>query len=176
MKIKFKHVDDDFPKIEEWIMPIVNISTRYEIFVRIVCELLNVYGEFHESLYNTVEKALKKFRYILDSEDDNLQFSYSELSGYILNFYYNVISDEFARDLFRYDQDKYNKYHFEYAQNRIARYRGLLFEELVAALVKKRFENHMFERGCRVYINGERVMAHYGKGNASHKETFDIVG
>jgi hypothetical protein len=52
----------------------------------------------------------------------------------------------------------------------------LLFEEVVCAMVKGRYEKELFGKGCIIRVNGVKIFARYGEGDSNHKETVDVAG
>lgn len=177
MKINFNHVDKEYYGIEEYVKPVVDTSIVDERFVQILCTILNTYNKYSEHIVNDVDKALKLFRnfYAEDLTETELM-AYESFHKATYDFYWSIVDDEFGNKIKQFNEDLYKEEHLRFADNRLARYRGLLFEKLVYEEVKPRFANSLFDEGCRIYINGVRVIARYGRGNASHKETIDIAG
>lgn len=75
-----------------------------------------------------------------------------------------------------FNQDLYQSQGLQEPRKRLARYRGLLFENMIESLVKHRFDLALFSTGCRIHVDKTHLIYHYGEGNASHKETIDIAG
>lgn len=177
MKITFSHVDDEYYGTKEYIVPIVNVAIKYDDFVRLLCEILNTFDKYTERIVNDVKKTLDLYRQCYEDDmSENQKQDYFTFSESVYNFYWNIVDDEFGKRARSYNEDLYIKSGLRYADNRLGRYRGLLFEELVCATVKDRFSDSNFASGCRIYVNGVRVIARYGEGNSNHKETIDIAG
>ena len=175
MHINFRHVDESFYGKNEYIMPIVKEATKNEVFFTIVCEILNTYNQYTEHIVSDIKRAMKLAEYKVKSCNADM-YLYKNLEACVENFYWNIIDDDFATKLKNDNEKLYRSKRLKYPDNRIARFRGLLFEELVAELVKKRFDNCLFDTGCQVYINHCRVIVNYGEGDARHKETIDVAG
>lgn len=173
MIINFRRTDDNFYKEKELILPIVDLAFENEKYVGIVCEVLNLFYSYSEDIVNKITKMLKSLEFRMNPEEIS---NYRMLSKKIVDFYWEVVDDEFGKQARAFDQDLYYKQHLQYSDMRLNRYRGLLFENLLIRLVQDRFEGELFETGCQVYINNCRVIARYGKGNSEHKETIDVAG
>lgn len=176
MKITFRHVDEEYYGVQELIKPIVDIAIPYDIFICIVCEILNSFDSYSEHIVNDVKKALKLYKYRLNSEDEKMVADYTVFSELLEKFYWNIVDDEFGMKIKKFNDMQYYHGGLRYSDGRLGRYRGLLFEELVIAIVKDRFIDKSFSTGCQIYVNNTRVIARYGEGNAQHKETMDIAG
>lgn len=176
MRISFRHVDEEYFGVEEYIRPVANQAVVHNQFICIICEILNVFNKYTEHIVADVKKAMKCFEYRLDKEDKIALSAYRELTEKVEQFYWNVVDDEFGEKLREFNEEQYRRKGMRYPDNRLGQYRGLLFEELVSAAVKTRFVGRLYCTGCQVYINGCRVLARYGEGSASHKETIDIAG
>lgn len=175
MYITFKHVDKNYYGKSEYITPVVEIATENDVFFGILCEILNTYNEYNEHIVVDINKAMNLAEYKVKDAGVDIN-AYKELKEKVYNFYWNIVDDDFAKELKKYDEDLYYTSKLAYPDVRLARFRGILFEELVTELVKKRFIGYLFETGCQVYINKSRVIAYYGEGNSHHKETIDIAG
>ena len=174
MYISFQHVDDDYYGKTEYIKPIVEIASKNAVYVSITCEILNTYSEYSESITNKVKQAMKFAEYKVKSSECDIE-QYRDLCNKMEHFYYTIVDDDFGKVLKQKNETLYWDKGLRYPDRRIARYRGLLFEELVTELVRKRFADEEINTGCRIYINHSRIIAKYGEGNASHKETIDIA-
>ena len=175
MNVHFQHTDNEFYGISEYIKPITKIAIEDNVFIEIVCEILNTFHDYSEHIVNDVKKAMEIAEYKVKIAGGDLD-EYKKLEQKVEDLYWNVVSDEFAEEFKKFNQDLYNRYKFRFESNRVARYRGLLLEEIVADIVYKRFSEDAFDTGCQVYINGTKVMICYGAGNACHKETIDVAG
>lgn len=176
MKITFNHVDDDYYGIEEHVKPVANIAVKYDIFIGILCEILNTYDTYNEHVANDVKETLMYEEYKIRDKSESVKNDYTIFADKVYNFYWTVVDDEFGKQIKKYDEDLYYKKGLRYADNRLQRYRGILFEEIVIATVEDRFKDSTFCTGCRISINGVRILARYGEGNSSHKETIDVAG
>lgn len=176
MNITFDHVDDKYFGIEEYVSPVVNTAIKYDIFIRILCLILNTFDTYSEHVVNDVSKALKLNEYQIKDMSESARDDYAEFSKNVHNFYWTVVDDEFGTKIKQFNEDLYYRRNLRYADKRLQRYRGILFEEIVCATVKDRFKDSTFCTGCRIYINGVRILARYGEGNSFHKETIDIAG
>lgn len=175
MHITFKRVDKDYYGKNEYITPIVELAIQKDAFFVIVCEILNTFNKYTEHITNDVKKAMQIVEYKFKGSEADMK-SYQLLETKVENFFWNIVDDNFGDELKKRDQDLYYEKKLAYADVRVARFRGLLFEELVTELVRTRFDSYEFCTGCQVYINNCRVMVYYGEGNAHHKETIDIAG
>lgn len=176
MKITFRRVDEEYYGVEEFIKPIVDVTISYDLFICIVCEILNLCDSYNEHIVKDVKDSLKLFEYRLDENNQKMFSDYSRLSSLIEKFYWNIVGDDFGGKIKAFNEKQYWHDGLRYADGRLGRYRGLLLEELVIAVVKDRFSDKLFCTGCQIYINRGRIIAHYGEGNALHKETIDIAG
>lgn len=177
MKITFSRVDDEYYGIKEYIEPVVNITIKYDNFVRILSEILNTFDRYTEHIINDVKKILNLYKQCYENDMSTCQKNdYIIFCESIYNFYWNILDDDFAEKTRVYNENLYFKSGLRYSDNRLSRYRGLLFEELVCATVRNRFIGSIFSSGCRIYVNGVRIIARYGMGNSNHKETVDIAG
>lgn len=173
MKITFKRKDNDYPGYKEYIKPVVDQAFFSDTFIEILCEILNVFNEYSNDICYKILKALKLGEFKVNEKEKD---AYKSFSNSLYSFYYNVVSDDFGKFIFSKNQDLYNKNSLKFEDRRLQRYRGLLFEALVTKIVSIRFEEGEFETGCKVYINSNMILIHYGEGNAKHKETFDFAG
>lgn len=98
------------------------------------------------------------------------------LSDFLEQFYWHIVDDGFGMEIKKFNEDIYYKHGLRFPDKRLARYRGLLFEEIFIEVVRPRFENSQFETGCQIYINNACVIISYGEGNAFHKKTLDVAG
>lgn len=176
MRITFKHVDEEYYGVEEIVTPVAELAVSRSQFVSIVCEILNIFHTYTEHIVSDVKKALKLYEYKLDKNDEATLHLYDRLSCLIEGFYWNVVDDEFGKKIRAFNERQYWKNEMRYPDRRLGRYRGLLFEEIVSAAVKNRYVGKKFCAGCLIYINNRHVLARYGVGSASHKETIDIAG
>ncbi len=177
MTISFNRVDENYYGIDEYVKPIVEVIVKHDIFIRVLCEILNTFDTYSEHIVNDVKKVLElNGEYQIKDMDQALKDDYTLFSERVYNFYWVVVNEDFAVQLRRYDEELYYKRGLRYADKRLQRYRGILFEEVVSAMVESRFSESDFCTGCRIYIDGVRVLARYGEGNSSHKETIDIAG
>lgn len=173
MIINFRRTDDNFYKEKELITPIVDLAFENEKYVGIVCEILNLFYLYSEDIVNKITKTLACLEFRMHSEEIP---NYRLLSEKIVNFYWEVVDDEFGKQARAFNQDLYYKQQLQYSDKRLNRYRGLLFENLLIRLVQDRFIGELFETGCQIYINNCRVIVRYGEGNSYHKETIDVAG
>lgn len=177
MKITFNRVDKEYYGVREYIDPIVNITVKYNDFIQVLCTVLNTYDSYSEHIVNDVDKVLKLHKSLYeDNMSDIEKKDFDSFHKNVYNFYWNVVDDDFGNKLRQFDEDIYRKEQLRYPDKRLGRYRGLLLEEIVAATVKGRFQKGVFCAGCRIYVNGSRIIARYGIGDAKHKETIDIAG
>ena len=177
MRITFSHVDDEYYGVKEYIEPIVNVAIKYDAFVQLLSEILNTFDKYTEHIVNDIDKILSLYQKCYGEDMPETQSSdYIIFRKCVYNFFWNIVDDEFGERAKAYNEDLYYKSRLRYADNRLGRYRGLLFEEIVCATVKDRFSESYFCTGCRIYINGARVIARYGEGDSNHKETIDIAG
>lgn len=176
MKIRFQPRDESFYGIRELIEPVVKLASTNEKYVGILCEILFCFDSYSEHIVNDVEKMMNVFVFRIDKNNPKEIADYLTLKKLVVDFYWQIVNDDFEKKLKMYDQDLYKKHGFRYADNRLQRYRGLLLEQILIMLVKERFQMGEFVTGCRVYINRRRVMVRYGEGNSYHKETIDVAG
>ena len=176
MRITFTHVDEEYYGVQQLIEPVVSIAIAYDVFICIMCEILNLFDSYSEHIVNDVKKALGLYKYRLNSEDEKMLADYNTFATLVENFYWNVVDDDFGLEIKKFNDIQYYRENLRYPDKRLGRYRGLLFEELVIAIVKDRFNDDSFSTGCQIYVNNTRVIARYGEGNSYHKETIDIAG
>ncbi len=178
MKLRLRRTDKDYYGMSEYILPVVRAAAKYDQFIQITCEILNTFDTFSEDIVNRVKKALELEEYKLNEDDETVKGAYKLFADSLTDFYWHVVDSEFAEEARRFDQDLYEKCGLCYADRRLGRYRGLLFEALIDALVKDRFQGieKQYETGCELRINGSLILARYGEGNSQHKKTLDIVG
>lgn len=177
MKITFKHVDDEYYGIEKYVKPVVDMAVKYDIFIRILCEILNTFDKYSEHIVKDVSDLLKLYEgYQISDMNQSVRNDYAIFSKNVYDFYWTVVDDEFGRQIREYNEQLYIDKDLRYADKRLQRYRGILFEEIVSATVRDRFKGSTFCTGCRIYINRERILARYGEGDSLHKETIDIAG
>lgn len=176
MIITFRHVDEEYYGVEEIVRPVAELTVIRPQFICIVCGILNIFHTYSARLVSDVKKALKLNEYRLDKNDKAMLHMYCNLTNLIEDFYWNVVDDEFGRKIKAFNEKQYWQKGMRYPDKRLGQYRGLLFEEIVVAAVEKRYTEKRFCTGCQIYINSRRVIALYGEGSASHKETIDIAG
>lgn len=176
MKINFKPKDDNFYGTKELITPIVEAAVVNDKFIGILCEILTLFSTYTEDISNKVQKTMKALEFRIDTKNPVEVSEYAKLKEAVYEFYWQIIGDDFAKELEKSNQVLYRKYGFRFADKRLHRYRGLLLEHILIALVKERFNGAMFQTGCQIYINGRRIIALYGQGNSYHKETMDVCG
>lgn len=177
MNITFNHTDDEYYGIEEYIKPVVDSTIKYDIFIRILCEILNTYDSYSEHIVNDIRKVIKLFEgYQINDMNRTIKDDYAIFSENVFNFYWTIVDDEFGKKIKRYNEKLYYEKGMRYADKRLQRYRGILFEEVVCATVKDRFKDSSFCTGCRIYINRVPIFTRYGEGNAYRKVTIDIAG
>ena len=128
MIINFRRTDDNFYKEKELITPIVDLAFENEKYVGIVCEILNLFYLYSEDIVNKITKTLACLEFRMHSEEIP---NYRLLSEKIVNFYWEVVDDEFGKQARAFNQDLYYKQQLQYSDKRLNRYRGLLFENLL---------------------------------------------
>lgn len=178
MRLSLKRTDKDYYGVSEYILPVVNVAANYDKFIQIMCEILNTFNTFSADLVNKVKKTLELEKYKINEDDETVKAAYKLFADGLVNFYWNVVDTEFAKEAKKFDQDLYEEDGLRYEDCRLRRYRGLLFEALIDALVRNRFQGKgkRYETGCEMRINGTLILARYGYGNSRHKKTLDIVG
>ncbi len=177
MNITFTPVDDIYYGVEEYVRPVANIAIKYDAFLQITCVILNTFNTYSEHIVQDVQKALKLYEeYRIRDMEETARNDYVLFSQKVYNFYWTVVDEEFGRQIRDNRQELYYKKKLRYPDNRLHRYRGILFEEIVSAAVRDRFHGSLFCTGCRIHIDHVQVLARYGEGGASHKETIDVAG
>lgn len=176
MKLKLKTTDFAYYGVEEYIRPVTRTAAKYDLLIRVMCEILNTFDRFTEDVVHKVKCALELARYKIDEEDEDTFAAYKVFSENLEKFYWNVVDEEFAKAALRFDQKLYYEKGLRYPDVRLGRYRGLLLESLIDELVKERFCERKYATGCRIFVNGGLILARFGEGNAFHKETIDVAG
>ncbi|MCI9035632.1 MAG: hypothetical protein HFJ08_16635 [Lachnospiraceae bacterium] len=177
MKVTFQRVDDEYFGVEKYVRPVVEIAIKNNIFVQILCEILNTFDTYSEHILYDINKLLKLYEtYKIGRLDETARKDYSVFTQKVYDFYWTILDDNFGEEIRWHNEELYRKKGLRYADKRLHRYRGILFEELIGAMVQERFKNDTFCTGCRIYVNGKRIISQYGKGNSFHKETIDIAG
>lgn len=177
MRLKLIHTDKVFYGVDNYILPVVEMAAKYNLFIQIMCEILNTFDTFSEDIVNKVKKALEMSRYKVKKVDEAMLEDYEIFSARLESFYWNVVDTEFAKEAKKFDQDLYKKNKLYFPDCRLGRYRGLLLENLIDRLVRDRFLGKKYETGCQISVNGRVILTHYRKGNELHnKETIDIAG
>lgn len=177
MNVFFKRTDDDYYGVKEYILPVVQAAIKSATYLEILCMILNTYDTYTEHISNDVSKALKlygnlKKEDMSEAESEN----YADFSQKLYDLYWTIVDDEFGKEIFKANQDLCNKHKLKLVENRLGRYRGILFEEVVAAMVEERFQEGDFQKGCKIRIDGTWIRIGYDTGNSKHKETFDVAG
>jgi hypothetical protein len=164
MRITFETVDDEFYGVKEYIMPVIEQCIKNEVFVKILCEILFTFDTFKGSISNDVKKALElEGKVNMYNMDDITKANYKLFSDSLYNFYWNVVDDEFGEEIRKRNEKHYYDKRLRYPDSRLGRYRGLLFEEVVCAMVKGRYEKELFGKGCIIRVNGVKIFARYGE-------------
>lgn len=178
MKLSLKRTDKDYYGVSEYVLPVVRAAAKYDQFIQIMCEILNTFDTFSEDIVNRVKKALELEKYKIRDDDEAVKIAYKLFADRLTDFYWHVVDSEFAKEARRFDQNLYEESGLRYDDYRLGRYRGLLFETLIDALVRDRFQGNgkQYETGCEMRVNGSLILARYGDGNSQHKRTLDIVG
>lgn len=177
MYIKFERSDDDYYGIQEYVMPVVRYAIKSPLFLDALCMVLNTYDTYTEHIVNDVDKMLKCYGNL--HKDDMTEVEgkeYGEFHKHLYEFYWTIIDDDFGKKVREKNQDLYYKKKLRYVTQRLGRYRGILLEKTIAAMVEGRFNQDLFEQGCRIKIDNSWIRIGYNYGNTNHKETFDIAG
>ena len=116
MIINFRRTDDNFYKEKELILPIVDLAFENEKYVGIVCEVLNLFYSYSEDIVNKITKMLKSLEFRMNPEEIS---NYRMLSKKIVDFYWEVVDDEFGKQARAFDQDLYYKQHLQYSDMRL---------------------------------------------------------
>ena len=177
MNVFLKRTDDDYYGVKEYILPVVQAAIKSATYLEILCMILNTYDTYTEHISNDVSKALKLYGNLKkeDMSEAELQ-NYADFSQKLYDLYWTIVDDEFGKEIFKANQDLCNKHKLKLVENRLGRYRGILFEEVVAAMVEERFQEGDFQKGCKIRIDGTWIRIGYDTGNSKHKETFDVAG
>ena len=178
MKVRLKRTDKDYYGVGEYILPVVEAAAKYDQFIQILCEILNTFDTFSEDIVNKVKKTLELEKYKINEGDETVKEDYKLFANRLEMFYWHVVDYECAEEVKKFDQDLYQEKRLYHTDYRLGRYRGILFEVLIDALVRNRYQESgkRYETGCTIRINGCPILAQYGFGNSRHKETLDVAG
>lgn len=162
MKVRLKRTDKDYYGVGEYILPVVEAAAKYDQFIQILCEILNTFDTFSEDIVNKVKKTLELEKYKINEGDETVKEDYKLFANRLEMFYWHVVDYEFAEEVKKFDQDLYQEKRLYHTDYRLGRYRGILFEVLIDALVRNRYQGRgkRYETGlCRPVTNhtGERT-------------------
>ena len=171
MKIQFKKADAAYVDIDKMRRDIANITCRSKTYIEIVCDVLQTMNSVTNNLTYKLKQHMEMAAYKIDDEQ---QGEFRELTGLIVDYYMLIQDFEFDGRLRKYNSKEYEHYHLYDTKRKIDLFRGVLFDAIVEAIVKKRFESKLFSTGCNVVIEGKVVCIYYDNGRK--KQTFDIAG
>lgn len=173
MNITMEKSDPAYFKIEEICEKIAGIVYEHPDFLEDICSLLLYITKASNSITYEAEWFLKNMK--CDVLDEDLD-AFKILSDQFINYYELIQDFEFDNDLRAYNSSEYGWYKLTNNTEKIKTFRGVMFEHIISAFIKPRYEKYLYETGCKIKINDKLVCVFYGKGNSHRKVTIDIAG